>query len=215
MRYLVIADAHGDHVGLRTALAAGEAAGVEAVISLGDVVDCLLSSSDATMNRALDDVTVWNESLGEHLTDAILVLGNQEERVARAIDPGVVPLELSRLLEAPLVHDTAHTRFVHGHTLPGEEVYPDRWVPLGAEFEQHLLVHGHHHRNSLVELGVTRSWAKARDVTPTSDTPVTLRPDRQYLLNVGPAWGAEPSWAVVDEDSARITLHYERRRFRG
>ncbi|MEV7004932.1 metallophosphoesterase family protein [Streptosporangium sp. NPDC051022] len=216
MRHALITDVHGDLEGLTTALRMIGEHDVDRVISLGDVLDCLISSrSRGRRLRSLDQVTVWSPAMEGLLEDVLLIRGNQEERIAGHLPGDAVPAEVARLLAAPDSHRTDFATYCHGHLLSWTNPLPDLWCPLHEDFPGVALVYGHHHRNALFEVPRgRRTWSATREVEITSGVPIPLDRERRYLVNVGPARGPSPSWALIDETASTVTYHCTQSRYK-
>ncbi|MBW5420713.1 hypothetical protein GKQ77_03895 [Streptomyces sp. BG9H] len=213
MRYAVVTDIHGDTAALRAALAHVRRQQVRQVICLGDVLECHVGKRDVashTFSR-VDEVFDQDPELVELLEGARVVRGNQEERISALVPAPARPAWASPVLDAPLSFHTEFATYCHGHTLPPwQEVEPGLWCPLDADFTGRALFHGHHHRSALhrlPEAGRGRAWADVESVPVRFGEAVHLAPDRQYLVNVGPVRGPNPSWAVVDEAAATVTYY--------
>ncbi len=210
MLYGILSDVHSDTAGARIAIDLAAAAGARELISLGDVFECRVESGQ--VQEPVGEVSTvldWDAGLAELLKAASLVRGNQEERITRGLRPDAVPALLQPFLDAPLRRSVGSVVFAHGHEFAWLEIEEDHWIPAGWNSSARVLVHGHHHRNSVLALPETeRDWTAAVDVTPTSGVPLALGSGLHYLINVGPARGATPSWALYDEDRDSITLNY-------
>lgn len=211
MRYAIVTDIHGDVEALRTVLAAAALERVDQVLSLGDVFDCKIGKKQVAAHvfTRVEDVFDAEPELAALLEGATKVRGNQEERIRALVPDHAVPGFTLSTLDAPTVYRTAFAEYTHGHAIDGwHEVEPGRWCLLDARFAGRLLVHGHHHRSALYVLPpVGRDWAAVERPPIRYGEPVALRPDRQYVANVGPARGAEPIWAIVDETEETLTYH--------
>ncbi len=210
MRHAVVTDVHGNAPGLRAVLARAREQGVDRVLCLGDVFECLVSKRDVADHvfTRLDEVFDQDPAPAGLLDGALLVRGNQEERISALVPDRELPDWARPVLDAPLALRTDFAAYCHGHALPWREVAPDLWVPLDAEFAGRALVHGHHHRNALHVLPRTgRAWEDVESLPVRFGEPVRLAEDRRYLVNVGPVRGPAPSWAVVDEGEATVTFH--------
>ncbi len=212
MRYAIVTDVHNDVPALRAVLDAVARQKVDRLLSLGDVFDCKIGKKHAgahVFTRSADvfDATAELPSL---LAGALLVRGNQEERIRALVPEHALPSHAMSILDAPRVHRTAFADYAHGHAVDGwREVEPGRWCLLDARFAGRLLVHGHHHRSALYSFPAdgAREWASAQRPPIRFGEPVVLSPDRRHVANVGPVRGAEPHWAIVDEADETITYH--------
>ncbi|MFI0982529.1 metallophosphoesterase family protein [Streptomyces sp. NPDC021093] len=209
MRYAVVTDIHGDVLGLRAVLARVREQQVHQVVCLGDVFECHVSKrniANHTYTR-IDEVFDQNPELVTLLNGARIVRGNQEERIKALVPDSSVPAWARAVLDAPLTFDSDFATYCHGHALESwREAEPGLWCPLDAEFTGRALFHGHHHRNALHRLpDGPRTWAEVESVALRFGEAVHLAPDSQYLVNVGPARGPHPAWAVVDEAEATVT----------
>lgn len=212
MRIAIVADVHGDAAALRNALNAAASTGYEALVSVGDLVD--YKNPPPGEPRLLRSAIDWDPVLSSQLANALLVRGNQEDRTASYLHGTDVPDQVQRVLQAPLTLTRWGVTFTHGHRLPGEMVDPDRWVPLHATFDTAALIHGHHHRSSVVRLGNTRSWSETEDLHLRSGNPVLLSPGEKYLINVGATQGPHPSWGLLDTASNTYTPYFTQIRHR-
>lgn len=211
MRIGFIADAHSDVVALTQVLTALQLQGVDQVVSLGDALECRLSTGHAGPPVALDDATSFAEEVAALLADAVVVRGNQEERILAGVDEDILSPGVGRLLEAPYMLGDSTATYAHGHQLRWMKVGPDHWQPAWPSVETRILVHGHHHRSSLTAI-VGSNLRVER--TPPSDEVVQLRPDDRFLVNVGPAQKGCLAWAVFDEERLTVMFHYQTVRLR-
>jgi predicted phosphodiesterase len=210
VRLAVVTDIHGNTPGLRAILADAARLGVEGVVSMGDVLECRVGKHEAASHRhrRIDDVFDLDAELAALLDAAVLVRGNQEERIRALIQDAEIPEWAARLLDAPLEHRTSFGVFRHGHPGPWQEVEPGRWCQLDAVFEGRALFHGHHHRSAVYRLPRRgRSWRETEVVEFEYGVPVPLSEDRRYLVNVGAVRGAQPTWAQLDEGPGTVTFH--------
>ncbi|MFJ6752100.1 metallophosphoesterase family protein [Streptomyces sp. NPDC091266] len=210
MRYAIVTDLHGDLAALRRVLSDVRRERVDRVLCLGDVFECHVSKRDRP-GYAFTSVEAVFDQVPELVTlleGAVVVRGNQEERIASLVPDHALPSWSRRVLGAPLEYRTSFATYCHGHPLPWQQVEPGKWYPLEAEFAGRALVHGHHHRSAVHRLPRTgRAWP---DVTPLPfrfGEPVPLPAGHRYLVNVGQVRGARPNWAVVDEQAATVTYH--------
>lgn len=212
MRYAIVTDVHGDVPALRAVLGAAAREGADQVLCLGDVFDCKVGKKrvgDHVFTR-VEDVFDAAPELPELLVGAIVVRGNQEERIRALVPEHALPDHALSILDAPLAHRTGFADYAHGHAVDGwQEVEPGRWCLLDAEFSGRLLVHGHHHRSALHLLppGGSRAWREVECPPIRYGEPIRLRPGRRYVANIGPARGAEPVWALLDETEETLTYH--------
>ena len=210
MRLAVLTDVHGDRAGLSAALGRAGELGVEAVVCMGDVLECRVSKREFSRFRFRSPADVFDQdpALAESLSDAVVLRGNQEERIRALVPEREIPHWARPLLDAPLEHRTAFAVYCHGHPGPWREVEPGRWCLLEARFETRALFHGHHHRSAVYRLPEHgRDWAHTEVVDFRYGEPVTLAPDRRYLVNVGQTRGPAPTWALVDEEASTVTFH--------
>lgn len=216
MRYAVVTDVHGDLTGLRRVLSRVAAQRVDHVICLGDVFECRVGKRDAPGHvfRSLREVFEPDPEAADLLRDAVLVRGNQEERIAGLVPEHARPPWARRILSAPLEHRTSFAVYCHGHALPWQEPEPGLWSPLGASFARTALFHGHHHRSALHRLPRAReAGGRARRIPVRVGEPVRLDDGAQYVVNVGSVTqagqerGPTPAWAVVDEETATLAFH--------
>ncbi|WP_030068714.1 metallophosphoesterase family protein [Streptomyces natalensis] len=211
MRYAVVTDIHGNTAGLRAVLARVRGQQVRQVICLGDVFECHISKRDVAGHAftRVDEIFDQDPELVGLLDGARVVRGNQEERIAALVPGRARPAWATPVLDAPLTLHTDFATYCHGHALPPwQEVEPDLWCPLDAEFSGRALFHGHHHRSAVHRLpDAGRSWADVESVPLRFGEAVHLTPGSRYLVNVGPVRGPSPAWAVVDEAEATVTYH--------
>ncbi|NLU69835.1 metallophosphoesterase family protein [Streptomyces sp. HNM0574] len=216
MRHAVVTDIHGDTAGLRRVLRQVAQQNVDRLVCLGDVFECRVGKRDVPGYEfsALRDVFDPDPALARLLADAVVVRGNQEERITRLVPGHLCPAWARGLLTAPLEYTTPFAVYCHGHTLPWQEPEPGLWSPLGAGFTGTALVHGHHHRSALHRLppgGGRRGVPQRVPVRP--GVPVRLDDGARYVVNVGsvtragPDRGPTPAWAVLDERAATLTFH--------
>ncbi|MFE0461430.1 metallophosphoesterase [Kitasatospora sp. NPDC058965] len=209
MRYALFADVHGDTAALAAVLRAAARCRPDAVLGLGDLLECKVSKRDTGfVLRHPDQVVDVDPDLLRLLGPVRLLRGNQEERISALVPAERLPPGLRPLLTAPQWHRSAAAWYCHGHQLPWSQPEPGRFVPLAAEFGPPLLVHGHHHRDSLLRLPERcRHWECTEVVPIEHGRPVRLDPDRRYLVNLGPARGPEPSWVELDERAGTVVHH--------
>ncbi|HEX4788687.1 MAG TPA: metallophosphoesterase family protein [Actinospica sp.] len=210
MRLAVVTDIHGNTAGLYDVLARAARLGVDGVVGMGDVLECRVGKRDSENHRyrRIEDVFDQDAELATLLRSAILVRGNQEERIRALVPEHEVPGWAARLLDAPLEHRTPFGVYRHGHPGPWQEVEPGRWCQLDAEFRGRALMHGHHHRSAVYRLPARgRAWAATEVIDFDYGVPVPLHADRQYVVNVGSVRGPRPEWALVDEAAATVTFH--------
>lgn len=212
MRVAVVADVHGDADALDRAIIAASEVGFDLLASVGDLVDFLNPQEGA--ERRLEVAVNWDPRLAELTEGALLVGGNQEERARAFLGDQALSAAAKRVLSAPLVQRMAGVTFAHGHIYEGDRVSSDRWVPLGAKFDTNILIHGHHHRNSVIRLGERRDWASADDLDIRSGFPVRFERDRSYLVNVGATRGQFPSWGLMDTERWSWTPFFTTLRYR-
>jgi hypothetical protein len=205
LRYAVLADVHGDVAALRAVLHHLRRLGVLTVVYVGDLLDCRVSKRDVPGFVFSEPADVFDPdpALIGLVGDAVLIRGNQEERISELVPDEALPGWVRPVLTAPVTRRTGFAELTHGHTLPWRELSPGVWCPAGAPFTQSLLVHGHHHRNALRR----REGDRVTDVPAPPGVPVRLEPDAQYIANVGPVRGADPSWLLVDEADRTVTYH--------
>jgi predicted phosphodiesterase len=206
MRFTVVTDVHSETEHLRRVLVQA----TDPVVCLGDVFECQVSRSRLPNYQfaSISDVFDQDEELAQLVDGAVLIRGNQEERICAVIPERLIPSWSKRILHADACYRTSTMTFTHGHLLPMQEVEPRRWCAVTAEFHGNLLVHGHHHRSAVYELPKSgRNWSDIVAIDPAWDKPIPLDPDRKYLINVGPVRAEPPQWAVVDEDAHTITYH--------
>ncbi|WP_306368981.1 metallophosphoesterase [Nocardiopsis sp. CC223A] len=207
MRYAVVTDIHGDTPGLRAVLAGIERQGVDALLCLGDVFDCLVGKADVPRHvfRSLDGVFDADPELGTLLADARTVRGNQEERITGLVPPSELPDWALPLLFADTEIRTDRALYRHGHLMRWREPEPGVWSPVPGPGDPRLLLHGHHHRSALHLVGpgdedcVRVPFGFGREIP--------LEPGRRYVVNVGPVRGPRPAWAVLDEEASVLTHH--------
>ncbi|MFK0292681.1 metallophosphoesterase family protein [Streptomyces sp. NPDC090442] len=210
MRYAIVTDLHGDLAALRRVLVDVARERVDQVLCLGDVFECHIGKRDRADYAFGSVAEVFDQvpELVALLDGAVVVRGNQEERIASLVPDHALPAWSRAVLDAPLEHRTPFATYCHGHPLPWQQVEPGKWCPLDAEFAGRALVHGHHHRSAVHRLPRTgRAW---RDVTTLPfryGEPVPLTAGHRYLVNVGQVRGADPNWAVIDERAATVTYH--------
>lgn len=216
MRHAVITDAHGDLGGLEAVRQLIENQRVDRVISLGDMLDCLISGKlPGRRFDSLDQVTVWDPAIEVLLRDVLLIRGNQEERIAGHLSAEAIPSPARRVLSGKDAHHTDFATYCHGHLLSWVNPAPDLWCPLHEDFPGVALVYGHHHRNALFELPEgERAWSAIRELEITPGDPIPLDASRRYLVNVGPARRTSPSWALIDESASTITYHCTQLRYK-
>jgi predicted phosphodiesterase len=207
----VVSDIHGDTEALRCALQQAQDAGYDELVSVGDLVDY---RDPVDPDAPLDAVVRWDDALSDLTRSATLVRGNQEERVLAFLGTRDIPLRLRRILQSPVELRRWGFTFSHGHRYVGQYVAEDRWVPLEARFDTPTLIHGHHHRNSVVSLAPGSRWADAVDAPLESGRPVRLDPRGRHLVNVGATQGPAPSWGMVDSVRHTYTPHFTDVRFR-
>ncbi|QDQ15002.1 metallophosphoesterase family protein [Streptomyces spectabilis] len=211
MRYAVVTDIHGDTSALRAVLARVRDQGLRRIICLGDVFECHISKHDVTHHTFTDIGEVFDQEpeLAALLDGALVLRGNQEERIGALVPDQALPAWARPVLDAPLTFVTDFATYCHGHALPPwHEPEPGLWCPLDAEFGGRALFYGHHHRSALHRLPDTgRDGEGVVSVPPRFGAAVPLAPDARYLVNVGPVRGPRPAWAVVDETEATVT-HY-------
>ncbi|WOX10307.1 metallophosphoesterase family protein [Streptomyces sp. N50] len=211
-------DIHGDTARLRAVLERIREQGVDRVVCLGDVFECRVGKKEAAgyaFGGRLADVFDPDPGLARLLDGALLVRGNQEERIRSLVPGPELPGWTRPLLDAPLEHRTGFALYCHGHPLPWRELEPGTWCPADADFPGRALVHGHHHRSALYRLrSVGGGPARAVRVPFRFGEPVPLAADGRFVVNVGsvtrctPDRGPSPAWAVVDEDAATVTHHH-------
>ena len=210
----VFTDAHSDVDALALALAQAADAGAERFIVLGDVLECHLPKGYAGESVPFDVATTWSDRFETLLAGTDLISGNQEERIAAGSIPESIPPYAQTLLHAPVSRSSAFAHYEHGHRFSWTEMETDRWVPVAPALPGRVVVHGHHHRNSLLAVRPeTEGGPRSIDLTPRSGKRTHLDPDVAYILNVGAAHGPSPSWALLDEDARNVTLHYTQKRF--
>ena len=212
MRYAILTDIHNDVSALRVVLDAVAHHQVDRLLSLGDVFDCKIGKKQAGTHVFTRSADVFDATpeLPSLLAGALLVRGNQEERIRSLVPDHALPGHAVSILDTPRIHQTAFADYTHGHAVDGwREVEPGRWCLLHARFSGRLLVHGHHHRSALDSFPAagTRDWTSVERPPIRFGNPVVLRRDLRYLANIGPVRGAEPHWAIVDEAEETITYH--------
>lgn len=212
MLVAVVADVHGDSSALEKALDQARLLGFDHLVSLGDLVDYLNPDPEA-QGVPLEQVVRWDRRLLELTAGGVRIRGNQEERADSFLGEMRLPVDLRSALNGPTTVNRWGYTFGHGHRYSGESVSEDRWVPLGAQFSSNVLIHGHHHRNSVVKLGTTRDWPSATDVALTSGKAVPLDPGERYLINVGATQGSLPSWGLLDTEANTYTPYFTEIRF--
>ncbi|MGN0777821.1 MAG: metallophosphoesterase family protein [Aristaeellaceae bacterium] len=191
MRYLILADIHGNLPALEAVLASPEASGCDGIISLGDQV-----------NYGPQSREVMQRLTGLH---ASMLLGNHEERLHRLDDPALAGYNWSLLhwtarqlsginFAFPIDMRLGPVLFTHGmpgapYRLVGPQELPEQLdaLPEGVQ----LLMSGHHH----IRWDVTHGGKRA--VNPGS---VGVPED---------GIGSVASFAVLTmaEDTVHVTLH--------
>jgi predicted phosphodiesterase len=212
----VVSDVHGDTRALAYALDALREREVATLVATGDLLECHTPKEGIRTPIAFTSATTWDQRLPSILGDAIVVRGNQEERLRAASRPESVPSNALRLLTAPLRYDHERFTFLHGHTLEWSEVREDHWRPVveaDVMGSGQVLVHGHHHRNAVTVVMADRH-SETEDVTPADGEALRFERGISYMVNVGPAQGPHPSFAVIDDEQNSVVLHYRDRRFR-
>ncbi|MEU8779607.1 metallophosphoesterase [Streptomyces sp. NPDC048606] len=219
MRYAVLTDVHGDVDSLQRVLEHIARQAVDQVISMGDVFECKVSKRQAEKYEFTGDIAEVVDAdprVEVLLRGALLLRGNQEERIASLVPRAHLPDWTRPILHAPLEHRTDFAVYGHGHRLPWRETQPGVWSPAEAPFPGRALIHGHHHRSALRRLPQARCGRDAEPVlVPVRHgEPIHLAPGARYIVNVGPVAktaperGPSPAWAVIDEDAATVTHHH-------
>ncbi|QWL30955.1 metallophosphoesterase family protein [Rathayibacter toxicus] len=211
----LLSDAHSDVLAVHRALEELDRHGADMVIALGDMLECHVPRDGGDWGIPLTVATSWAQQVADLLTETHVLRGNQEERIIQAIDRASLSVEVDRLLRAESGLDRGDIRYQHGHRFEWVEWMPDRWIPDIAVAPEHIVVHGHHHRNSVIAVDQTATGDRdLEDLTAASGCPVILDRARGHIINVGPAQTDHPSWALLDDEKRSVTLHYRQRRFR-
>jgi predicted phosphodiesterase len=214
MRYAVVSDVHGETSRLREVVEQIHRTDVDRVLSLGDLFECRIGKARvaAFEYRTAAEVFDADPAIAELLDGALLLRGNQEERIVSLVPGPDLPEWTRPMLHAPLEHRTGFATYCHGHHLPWKEIEPGMWSPAAAEFGGRVLVHGHHHRSAVHRLDPGRP-DEPRTTAPRFGESFELEAGARYIVNIGsvvepaPGRGPSPAWAVVDEAAATVTYH--------
>ncbi|MEW9528663.1 ATP-grasp domain-containing protein [Microbispora sp. NPDC049125] len=230
MRYAVVADLHGrlDRLGPIMEAAAGHGA---RLVLLGDYLEAKVSKRDLRGGRPLEEVVDRDEPLWELAARELLVLGNQEERIARALrHPGTpeaadspeapeapdspeapegagfpgVPDVLRPLLSAPPRLETARALFVHGHEFDWFRIEGGVWSPkLPEPPDLPVTIYGHSHRPALIRITASPDALMYEALPAAAGVPQAL--DGDHLVNAGPA--RDGHWLLYDDEARTVTFH--------
>lgn len=218
-RVALLADLHGARAVLVAVLAEADELGIDHVVVAGDYLDCRIGKRRAPgyTAAAMADVVELDPPLWQLLGRCLLVRGNQEERIdlltATLPRPGV----LAELLRAPATRRVAGLTIVHGHRFDWSRC-ADLWVPtLDADLpDARLLVFGHSHQALVTTLVLDADGAPRHRPQPvTSGAVARLDPEHRHLVNLGPAFGADPQWALYDDTEASVTFRPVRQEVAG
>ncbi|GHC73343.1 hypothetical protein GCM10007079_07180 [Nocardiopsis terrae] len=209
MRYAIVTDIHGDVTALRAVVHQVERQGVDGLLCLGDVFECLVSKRDVTSHvfGGVSEVFDPDPEVAALLEGAAHVRGNQEERIASLIPGGALPDWARPLIHAPLERRTSSASFCHGHTLSWHQPEPGLWSPVAESALRTLLVHGHHHRSVVHRLHADPDGVRSERVPFRFGVETHLSPDVRHIVNVGSVRGPAPAWAVMDEEALSLTHH--------
>ena len=210
MRYAIVADLHGQRAKLAAVLAAAGADGVDQVIVAGDYLECHVSKRElaSARPRTLRDVLDVDPAMWRMLRErAVLVRGNQEERIAQLVAglPDVDGLDdLRPLLAAPLVRELGHVTIIHGHTFDWSRLR-DRWVPTLDEDlpDARVVVFGHSHEPLVTTLARDGAGWRYDDSFHDPDRVLDITGATRYLVNLAPS-RTSPLWLHYDDGNGTM-----------
>lgn len=201
-----MADLHGRGDRLAAIAEAAAERGARLVL-LGDYLEAKVSKRAAAGPRPVDEVVdhdgpLWDE-LARTAAEGGMILGNQEERIARAL--GAAPADpLRTLLSAPARLRVGRALLVHGHAFDWFRIEGGVWAPKQAgPPDGELTFYGHSHRPALIRLTSSPGVLTYEVLAAGDGVPVPV--EGTHLVNVGPA--KDGHWLLYDEEEGTVAFH--------